>query len=55
MKGGAELERDRPLFSSYAISPADALDLFGDFRDRMRARLEWMRTHCGQRACPITV
>ncbi len=55
LKGGAELERGRPLFTSYAITPTDALDLVADFRDRMRARLEWMRTHGGQRACPITV
>ena len=54
LKGGAELERGRPLFSRYAITAADALDLVADFRDRMRARLEWMRTHGGQRACPIT-
>jgi S-DNA-T family DNA segregation ATPase FtsK/SpoIIIE len=55
LKGGAELERGRPLFTNYAITATDALDLVADFRDRMRTRLEWMRTHGGQRACPITV
>jgi DNA segregation ATPase FtsK/SpoIIIE, S-DNA-T family len=44
LKGGAELERGRPLFTSYAITAPDALDVITEFRDRLRARLEWMRT-----------
>jgi DNA segregation ATPase FtsK/SpoIIIE, S-DNA-T family len=53
LKGGAELERGRALFHSYAITAADAIDLVTDFRDRMRSRLEWMR-HEGRRTSPIT-
>lgn len=54
LKGGAELERGRALFTEYAITPADALELIGGFAKRMRARLEWMRTE-GLRTCPISV
>jgi S-DNA-T family DNA segregation ATPase FtsK/SpoIIIE len=53
LKGGAELERGRPLFTSYATDATDALDLVAGFRDRMRRRLEWMRAS-GHRTSLIT-
>jgi S-DNA-T family DNA segregation ATPase FtsK/SpoIIIE len=44
LKGGAETERGRSLFTRYATTPAQALDLLTEVRDEMKARQEHMRT-----------
>ena len=44
LKGGAETARGRALFTRYATTMDDALDLLADVRDAMKARQEHMRT-----------
>jgi S-DNA-T family DNA segregation ATPase FtsK/SpoIIIE len=53
LKGGAETERGRPLFSRYATTAAQALDLLTDVRDAMKQRQEQMRA-IGVRRLTVT-
>ena len=54
LKGGVETEQGAPLFHRYATTGQDAIDLLTDFRDRMKARQQWMRDN-GVRACAPSV
>ncbi|MDN5919315.1 MAG: cell division protein FtsK, partial [Pseudonocardia sp.] len=50
LKGGVETEQGAPLFSRYATTMAEALELLTEFRDAMRERQDWMREN-NIRAC----
>lgn len=52
LKGGAETERGRELFTRYATTMPDAIDLLTEVRDAMKARQELMRTS-GVRRLPV--
>ena len=53
LKGGAETDRGRALFTRYATTAAQALDLLTEVRDAMKARQEQMRT-TGVRRLAVT-
>jgi S-DNA-T family DNA segregation ATPase FtsK/SpoIIIE len=44
LKGGAETQRAAPLFTRYATTPAEALDLLRAVRDELKRRQDHMRT-----------